>query len=50
VDDVVEVDVNGRVVVSYKNQLQSTTKQNFSVPRHLAVDKNNKCILVADTW
>jgi hypothetical protein len=29
VSDVVEVDVNGRVVVSYTNQLQSTNKQNF---------------------
>jgi DNA-binding beta-propeller fold protein YncE len=49
VHDVVEVDVNGRVVFSYRNQLQSTTKQNkSSLLRDLAVDKNNKCILVAD--
>jgi DNA-binding beta-propeller fold protein YncE len=48
VHDVVEVDVNGRLVVSYTNQLQSTTQQNFSFPRHLAVDKNNEYILVAD--
>jgi 6-phosphogluconolactonase (cycloisomerase 2 family) len=46
--DVVEVDVNGRVVVSYTNQLQSTTKHKFDVPRRLAVNKNNECILVAD--
>jgi 6-phosphogluconolactonase (cycloisomerase 2 family) len=46
--DVVEVDVNGRVVVSYTNQLQSTNKQKFYYPRRLAVDKNNECILVAD--
>jgi hypothetical protein len=49
-DDVVEVDVNGRVVVSYTKQLQSTNKQNFHVPRRLAVDKNNECILVADCY
>ena len=48
VDDVVELDANGQVLVSYRNQLQSTTKQNFSYPRHLAVDKNNEFILVAD--
>jgi DNA-binding beta-propeller fold protein YncE len=47
--DVVQVDDNGRVVVSYRNQLQSTRKQNFSLPRHLVVDKNNECYLVADT-
>jgi DNA-binding beta-propeller fold protein YncE len=46
--DVVEVDVNGRVVVSYTNQLQSTNKQNFRGSYRLAVDKNNECILVAD--
>jgi DNA-binding beta-propeller fold protein YncE len=46
--DVVELDARGRVLVSYTNQLKSTTQQNFSHPRHLAVDKNNKCILVAD--
>jgi DNA-binding beta-propeller fold protein YncE len=50
VSDVVEVDVNGQTVVSYKNQLQSTTQQNFSWPCHLVVDKNNGNILVADTW
>jgi DNA-binding beta-propeller fold protein YncE len=46
--DVVEVDANGRVVVSYKTQLQSTNRKRFSAPCHLAVDKNNECILVAD--
>ena len=46
--DVVELDANGQVLVGYTNQLQSTTKQNFSWPRHLAVDKNNEFILVAD--
>jgi hypothetical protein len=46
--DVVEVDVNGRAVVSYTNQLQSTTRQKFSWPRHLAVDENNEYIFVAD--
>jgi hypothetical protein len=48
--DVVEVDDSGRYVVSYKNQLQSTNEKNFSFPHHLAADKNNGCILVADTF
>jgi DNA-binding beta-propeller fold protein YncE len=47
-DDVVEVNSRGQVVVSYKNQLQSTTRHQFNYPRHLAVDKNNECIFVAD--
>jgi 6-phosphogluconolactonase (cycloisomerase 2 family) len=47
--DVVEVDSHGRVVYSYRTQLQSSISQNYSyMPRHLAVDKSNKCILVAD--
>jgi hypothetical protein len=46
--DVVEVDINGQVITSYTAQLQSTTRHKFSYPRHLAVDKNNNCILVAD--
>jgi DNA-binding beta-propeller fold protein YncE len=49
VSDVVEVDTKGRVVVSYTNQLKSTTQHKFNVPRHLSVDKNNEFILVADT-
>jgi DNA-binding beta-propeller fold protein YncE len=47
-DDVVEVNSRGQVVVSYKNQLQSTTQHQFNEPCHLAVDKNNECIFVAD--
>jgi DNA-binding beta-propeller fold protein YncE len=47
--DVVEVDQNGRVVVSYTNQLQSTTIPHFNVPRRILVDKNSKYILVADS-
>jgi DNA-binding beta-propeller fold protein YncE len=47
-DDVVEVNSRGQVVVSYKNQLQSTTRHQFKLPHHLAVDKNNECIFVAD--
>jgi hypothetical protein len=48
--DVVEVDTERRqVVVSYTNQLKSTTQHKFSSPRHLSVDKNNEFILVADT-
>jgi hypothetical protein len=46
--DVVEVDTKGRVVVSYANQLQSTTHQQFEFPRRLSVDRNNECIFVAD--
>ena len=48
VSDVVELDADGQVVVSYTNQLQSTSQQNFSRPYILAVDENNECILVAD--
>ena len=47
--DVVEVNSQGQVVISYKNQLQSTTRHQFKWPRHLAVDKNNECIFVADS-
>jgi hypothetical protein len=47
--DVVEVDTKGRVVVSYRNQLKSTTQHEFNDPCHLSVDKNNEFILVADT-
>ena len=46
--DVVEMNSRGQVVVSYKNQLQSTTRHQFNEPCHLAVDKNNECIFVAD--
>jgi NHL repeat len=49
-DDVVELDANGQVLVSYTNQLQSATQQNFSWPFHLTVDENNGCILVADNY
>ena len=47
-NDVVEVNSQGQVVISYKNQLQSTTRHQFKSPVHLAVDKNNECIFVAD--
>lgn len=48
INDVVEADVEGRLITSYRSQLQSTTRSDFWWPRHLAVDKNNKFILVAD--
>ena len=48
--DVVEVNSQGQVVISYTNQLQSTTQHQFNQPRHLAVDKNNECIFVADQF
>jgi hypothetical protein len=47
--DVVEVNGNGRVLVSYTNRLQSTTQHRFDWPRHLSVDRKNDCILVADS-
>jgi hypothetical protein len=47
-DDVVEVDTKRGVVVSYTNQLQSTTQRAYNWPRRLSVDNNNECILVAD--
>jgi DNA-binding beta-propeller fold protein YncE len=46
--DVAEIDSQGRVVLSYTNQLQSTTRRKFKDPRHLAFDKNNDLLLVAD--
>jgi DNA-binding beta-propeller fold protein YncE len=47
--DVVEVDTKRRqIVVSYTNQLKSTTEHEFSYPSQLSVDKN-EFILVADT-
>jgi DNA-binding beta-propeller fold protein YncE len=45
--DVVEVDTEGRVIVSYTNQLQSTTQHKFNWPNRLSVYKN-EFILVAD--
>jgi hypothetical protein len=46
--DVAEVNSQGRVVISYKNLVQSTTKQQFNAPRHLAVDRNGEFIYLAD--
>jgi 6-phosphogluconolactonase (cycloisomerase 2 family) len=48
-NDVVEVDTKRRQVVSYTNQLKSTTQHKLSSPRHLSVDRNYEFILVADT-
>jgi hypothetical protein len=47
--EVVEVDTKGGVVVSYRNQLKSTTQHEFNEPLYLSVDRNNEFILVADT-
>jgi 6-phosphogluconolactonase (cycloisomerase 2 family) len=47
-DDVVEVNSDGRVVLRYKDQLQSTKQRQFDWPRHLAFDKKNERIYVAD--
>lgn len=47
-EDVVEVDTMGRVVVTYTNQLKSTTQNKFSCPRRLSVDGSNECIFVTD--
>jgi hypothetical protein len=46
--DVVEFDTKGRIVVSYRNQLKSTTQHEFNWPRRSSVDKNNEFIFVAD--
>lgn len=47
--DVVEVDAERGLVVSYRNQLNnSETYHVFNWPGHLSVDKNNEFILVAD--
>lgn len=47
-DDVVEINCQGRVITSYKEQLQSTTRRHFSSPHYLATDKNKERIFVAD--
>lgn len=49
-DDVVEVNSQGRVVVSYKVQLRSTSRHHFKWPAILAVDEPNGCIFVADHY
>lgn len=46
--DVAEIDADGRVIVSYESKLSSVNEHKFSNPCHLAVDKNNRYILVAD--
>lgn len=48
VDDVIEIDAEGRIIASYTYRLQSATGREFDYPRHLAVDRKNMCILVAD--
>jgi hypothetical protein len=48
VSDVVEVDTQGRVVVSYRNQLKSTTQHEFSLSLRLSVDKNSEYTFVSD--
>jgi hypothetical protein len=47
--DVVEMDTNGRIATRYSTHLRSTSHQKFNSPCHLAADKNNECILVADS-
>jgi hypothetical protein len=48
-NDVVEINTKRlQVVVSYTNQLKSTTQHKFNWPRQLSVDKNNESILAAD--
>lgn len=49
-EDVVEMNSEGQVIVSYKNRLWSTTRRRFDRPRHLAVDKTNDRIFVADRY
>jgi DNA-binding beta-propeller fold protein YncE len=47
-NDIIAVNSQGRVVISYTNQLQSTTRHQFKWPHHLAVHKNYDRIFVAD--
>jgi hypothetical protein len=48
--DVIELDAAGNFLVSYseKDALRATRIRKFAHPSHLAVDKNDKYILVAD--
>jgi DNA-binding beta-propeller fold protein YncE len=46
--DVVEVDCEGRVDISYTDTLTSTTKQKFMYPSQVLVDQKEENILVAD--
>jgi hypothetical protein len=58
-DDVSEMDSQGRVIISYtsllqsgyscySNQLRPTAEHQFYVPRHLAAYGNNGCVFIAD--
>jgi hypothetical protein len=47
-DDVVEVNSQAEIIRTYKNQLKSTTHQQFWWPCNLAVNRNNRFIFVAD--
>lgn len=49
-DDVIEVNTQGHIVVSYKNKLKSTARPRFQQPRYLAVNKSEKFIFVADLY
>jgi hypothetical protein len=48
VSDVVEVGAEGKVVVSYTNQLKTTTHHQFHDPRRSTVHENNGLVIVAD--
>jgi DNA-binding beta-propeller fold protein YncE len=48
VSDVIEIDPQGRRLVSYRDKLQSTTKHQFNEPHHFTVDGDGGCIFVAD--
>lgn len=47
--DIVELDSEGRTIVSYSEELQHSSGQLFMFARHLTVDKNEECVYVA-SW
>jgi hypothetical protein len=49
-DDVVLVDAEGNVAISYERQLSSTTGRRLSYPCNLAVDDDEKLIFIADYY
>ena len=49
-DDVVKVDSEGEVVVSYSHTIKSASPSLFSYQRRLIADEKHDCILVADCY
>lgn len=46
---VIETDAKGLVIMIYGKQKKSSTEQSSSIPCHLAIDRNNEVIFVADS-